>query len=415
MEEKKLYPETLPWTANYNEADMPSFALPELMTCSDGEIVTSKEQWLNKRRPELLAMFRKVMYGDVPPPPDRVAYTVLTEKKDARDGIAIRREIRMDFIMNNGMRRMAIMLLYIPAGAKKKVPVAVNLTFGGNESVTTEEDITMTGLIGKRDSHFLQPGARVERWPIEYIMKRGYALAICSYHDFFADTYDDRWQTSIYELFRSREELNGRPLNASAISAWAWGYSRMLDCLQSVPEIDCEKAMCVGHSRLGKTALWTGVNDERFKVVCVNDSGCGGAALSRRLFGETLYAMYHYSKVGTYWFNDELDQYCRHPENLPFDQHQLLALVAPRTLCVHSATEDLWADPKGEYLAAWHAGAAFELFGKVPLASENPPPPDTPVGSDVAYLLRTGKHNILESDWVSYLDAADRAFQSDAE
>ena len=184
----------------------------------------------------------------------------------------------------------------------------------------------------------------------------------------------------------------------------------MLDCLQTVPEIDADKALCIGHSRLGKTALWAGVNDERFKVVCVNDSGCGGAALSRRLYGETLFAMFHYSKVATYWFNDEMDQYCRHPEKLPFDQHCLLALVAPRCLCIHSATEDLWADPKGEYLSLHHAGKVFELFGKEPLASAVQPPPDTPAGKDVCYLLRTGKHNILLDDWRAYLDAADGVF-----
>ncbi|MBE6379298.1 MAG: acetylxylan esterase [Lentisphaerae bacterium] len=405
-----MYSETLPWQANYDESEMPSFELPDVLTCGDGTAVSNKEQWMNKRKPELLGMFRNIMYGEIPPSPDRVAYTVLTEKKEARNGLALRREIRMDFIMNNGMRRMAVMLLYIPRKAKRPVPVAVALTFGGNESVTTEEDITMTGQMGKRDSHFLLPGSKAERWPIDYIMERGYALAICSYHDFFADTYDDRWQTSIYELFRSKEELNGRPRNASAISAWAWGYIRMLDCLQTVPEIDADKALCIGHSRLGKTALWAGVNDERFKVVCVNDSGCGGAALSRRLYGETLFAMFHYSKVATYWFNDEMDQYCRHPEKLPFDQHCLLALVAPRCLCIHSATEDLWADPKGEYLSLHHAGKVFELFGKEPLASAVQPPPDTPVGKDVCYLLRTGKHNILLDDWRAYLDAADGVF-----
>lgn len=407
-----MYKEKIPWKENNDEAEMPSYILPELLVCSDGERVETKEQWLGKRRPELLKMFQKIMYGELPPPPDRVAYTLLTEKKDARNGLAVRREIRMDFLMNNGMRRMAIMLLYIPACIQGKVPVAVSLTFGGNESVTTEEDITMTGQMGKRDSSFLRPGAKTERWPIDSIMKRGYALAICSYHDFFADTYDDRWQTSVYELFRSKEELNGRPENASAISAWAWGYSRMLDCLETIPEIDAGKALCVGHSRLGKTSLWAGVNDERFKVVCVNDSGCGGASLSRRLYGETLFSMYHSNKIGTYWFNDEMEQYCRHPENLPFDQHELLALVAPRTLCVHSASEDRWADPKGEYLAEYFAGPAFQILGKEPLASDVPPPPDTPVGTDVSYMVRSGVHAILAEDWKHYLDVADRVFKA---
>lgn len=407
-----MYQETIPWKENRDESEMPAYTLPELLVCADGEKVVSREQWQNKRRPELLKMFQEIMFGEIPPPPDRVRYTVLTEKRNARNGLAIRREIRMDFIMNNGMRRMAIMLLYIPAGVQGKVPVAVSLTFGGNESATDEDDVIMTGQMGKRDSSFLRPGERVERWPIDDIMKRGYALAICSYHDFFADTYDDRWMTSVYELFRSREELDGRPRRASAISAWAWGYSRMLDCLLEQPEIDGGKALCVGHSRLGKTSLWAGVNDERFKVICVNDSGCGGAALSRRLFGETLFSMYHQNRVGSYWFNDELESYIRHPEKLPFDQHELLALAAPRVLCVHSATEDLWADPKGEYLSLVQAGPAFRLFGRKTLDSETMPPPDTEIGTDVCYYLRTGKHAILADDWTAYLNAADRVFRN---
>lgn len=405
-----MYVETMPWKANYDEDEIPPYTLPELLVCSNGERVATKEQWISKRRPELLKMFQTIMYGEIPPVPDQVAYTVLTEKKDARNGLAIRREIRMDFLMNNGMRHMAIMLLYIPADAQGKVPVAVGLTFGGNECVTAEKDIIMTGQLGKMNSSFPRPGEQIERWPIDYVMKRGYALAICSYHDFFADTNDSRWSTSIYELFRSKEEIESRPKNASSVSAWAWGYSRMLDCLQTIPEIDAERAMCIGHSRLGKTSLWAGVNDERFKLVCVNDSGCGGAALDRRLFGETLFSMYR-NKFGYYWFNDEMDQYCRHPEKLPFDQHELLALIAPRVLCVHSATEDLWADPKSEYLSAWYAGPVFQLFGKKSLASPEQPSPDTPVGTDVCYLLRTGKHSLLQSDWTAYLDAADRIFK----
>lgn len=400
-----MYIETIPWKENYDEAEIPPYTLPELLICEDGTPVKSADEWMNKRRPELLKMFQHIMYGELPPHPDRVRYTLLTEKKDTRNGLAVRREIRMDFMMNNGMRHMAIMLLYIPANTKGKVPVAVGLTFGGNESATDEEDITMTGLQGKRDTSFLHPGEKTERWPIDYILKRGCALAIASYHDFFPDTYDDRFGSSIYELFRSKEELDGsRPQNASAISAWAWGYSRMLDCLTTIPEIDSGKALCVGHSRLGKASLWAGVNDERFKVVCVNDSGCGGASLSRRLFGETLYSMFHFYRIGTYWFNDEIEQFIKHPQKLPFDQHELIALIAPRTVAVHSASEDLWADPHGEYLSAYHASPAWKLFGKRGLESITPPPVETPEYGDVAYFMRQGKHNILLSDWQHYLD-----------
>ena len=211
------------------------------------------------------------------------------------------------------------------------------------------------------------------------------------------------------------EELapGSRPKDASAIAAWAWGYSRVLDGVLSFPEIDEKKAFCIGHSRLGKSALWAGVQDERFGMVCVNNAGCGGAALSRRLFGETIYSMYWYFNIGEWWFTEKMKEYAVHVENLPFDQHELLALAAPRTVVVHSASEDLWADPKGEYLAAYHAGPVYRLFGKTGLNSENPPPPDQAVGSDIRYFMRTGGHDLLLADWQHYLAAVDSVFDSE--
>ena len=180
----------------------------------------------------------------------------------------------------------------------------------------------------------------------------------------------------------------------------------MLDMLETMPEIDTSRAAVFGHSRLGKTSLWTGAQDTRFKLVCVNDSGCGGAALNRRLYGETLYSMVEYNKIG-YWFCDYLCKHSLHPEELPFEQHQLISLVAPRAVSVHSATEDQWADPTSEYYSAYNAGKVYGLYGKTPLANPEPPAPDTPVGGDVSYFLRTGKHNLLPRDWMHYLDLAD--------
>ncbi len=271
----------------------------------------------------------------------------------------------------------------------------------------------MTGLQAKRDMRFGAPQSQTRRCPIDLVLQHGYAIAIASYHDFFPD-YADSWGASIYELFRSPEELapGSRPKDASAIAAWAWGYSRILDAVSNFPEIDDSKAFCIGHSRLGKSTLWAGAQDERFGLVCVNDSGCGGAALSRRLFGETIYSMYWYFNIGEWWFTDKMKEYANRVEELPFDQHELLALVAPRAVAVHSASQDLWADPKGEYLAAYHAGEVYKLFGKEALTSQNPPLPDQPVGNAVSYFMRTGGHDLLLSDWQHYLSIADSVFAS---
>ena len=402
----EFYVQKIPWEVNYDESRMHVYTLPKLLRCEDRTPVKDAAAWLSKRRPELLRMFKKVMYGELPPLPDRVRYELLSEKKDAREGKAIRREVRICFEMKNGRTHFMDLLYYLPANANGPVPVFVGLTFFGNHVVSDEPDIRITGTAGGQEG---ARGEQVRRFPIDTILERGYALAVVSYHDIFPDR-ETGWENSIYKLIFTDDELKKRPAGYSSISAWAWGLSRILDYLEIVPEIDASKAAVFGHSRLGKSSLWAGANDERFKLVCVNDSGCGGAALSRRLYGETLFSMYHRSSFGKWWFTDTLEEKAEHPELLPLDQHELIALIAPRTIAVHSATEDRWADPKGEYLAVYHAGPVFELFGKTPLASETPPAPEHAVGTDVSYYCRIGKHDLLLSDWEHYLTMADRLF-----
>ena len=215
-------------------------------------------------------------------------------------------------------------------------------------------------------------------------------------------SFEGRAKGALYEIYPS--------YTFGALGAWAWGYSRILDCVSTMEEIDGEKAVCVGHSRIGKTSLWAGVEDERFKVVCVNDSGCGGAALSRRLYGETIYSMFNYHGIGQYWFTDKMANYVEKLDELPFDQHCLIALVAPRAVAVHSATEDQWADPKSEYMATYLAGEVYKLYGKEVLENPESPAPNVGVGTDVSYFLREGAHDILLSDWEQYLNAADHTF-----
>ena len=408
-----MYIQQIPWKENYDEAQMPDYTLPELLRCQDGTLITDAEEWRRKRRPELLQMFKDVMYGELPPLPDNVRYELLSEKRDARGGRALRREVRIHFEMNNGRSHCMDMLYYVPTKASGRVPVFTGLTFHGNHVITDEPDVRITGLAGDYEEGTALPfsrerGFHVRRFPIDFILERGYALAVASCNDVFPDRMTG-WGTSIYRLFFEGGELE-RPKGYSCIGAWAWGISRMQDYLETVSEIDASRAAVFGHSRLGKTALWTGATDERFEVVCVNDSGCGGAALSRRLYGETLFFMCCANDIGKYWFTETLEPKALHPELLPLDQHELIALVAPRTVAIHSASEDQWADPKGEYLSAYHAGSAFKLFGKTPLASDIPPEIERAVGTDVSYYCRNGKHDMLRSDWEHCLSIADSVF-----
>ncbi len=406
------------WMPNYDESKVPSYTLPELLKCKNGKVVTTVKEWENIRRPEILADFEKFLYGKIPEKAEKVEYELLSEKKGAVNGKAIRREIRIYFTGKNQQKFHFDILLYLPEKASGKVPVFAGLNFKGNHAVENDPSLRLSGL--KFDSTPAgvaeaekERGSRTHRFPLETIIDRGYALATACYHDIFPDRKDG-WQDSIYTLFYSEEELIKNPPHEkhTAIGAWSWGLRRIMDYLESVPEIDSGRAVVFGHSRLGKTSLWTGMNDLRFKLICSNDSGCGGAALNCRLFGETLYSMCFVRRApGNFWFVSGLKPYAAKVDKLPFDQHMLIALAAPRAIAVHSATEDLWADPKGEYLSAYHAGKVFELYGKEPLKSAKMPSPETPVGSDVSYFLRTGKHDILLSDWQHYLDMADRLFK----
>ena len=414
-----MYKETTPWEANYDVNEMPAYTLPDVLTCQDGTVVKTVEDWEKKRRPELFQMFKDVMYGERLPLPDKVRYEILSEKKDDLDGLALRREVRLHFEMNNGKSHFADVLLYIPNGVEK-APVFTGLTFMGNQVASADKSLRVTGLsFDKSEEYRIKSetemrGFQVRRFPLEEIMKRGYALAFASYHDIFPDR-EDGWSDSVYRLFFDEKELaEKRPSGYSSIGAWAWGLSRILDYLETVPQIDAEKAAVYGHSRLGKSSLWAGVCDERFKLTCVNDSGCGGAALSRRLFGETLYSMYAQHTIGRWWFTDNLDaEKALHPENLPLDQHELVALIAPRSVAIHSASEDRWADPEGEYLSGFHAGRVSKLYGNNDiLTGGKKPATNVPEGGKhISYFEREGGHDILLADWNHYMDMADLLFK----
>jgi hypothetical protein len=263
-----------------------------------------------------------------------------------------------------------------------------------------------SGLVPENEANHDKRATQKALWCFRETVARGYASITACYHDIFPDSAA-AWDRSALTLFDNVDGFKGCHENYTSIGVWAWGLSRMLDYLESDPMIDASQVGVHGLSRLGKTALWAGATDQRFKMVVSNCSGCGGAALSRRLLGENLFIMH---TVFPHWLVKNIEQYIGHEDTAPFDQHELLELAAPRLLAVASATADSWADPHGEFLSAKAASEAYRLFGSEGLPAETDPAPDQYVTGHISYHIRTGVHSQQPLDWGHYLQIADKYF-----
>jgi hypothetical protein len=399
--------------ANYDESKVGHFYLPDALTTLDGKGIGTTEDWKSVRRPEILELFRKEMYGRSPGRPANLTFDLKSTKTNALDGLATRRTYHVHVPGKNwaGMD----VLVYIPNKAARPAPAFTGLSFGGNYAVTTEADIPLptrwvpnSGILIKDNrANEAARGKEASRWAIKSILENGYALATAYYGDIEPD-HRDGWRDGVRSVFGDFAlKPDQAPEGWGAIGAWAWGLSRIMDLLETVPEIDSKKVAVMGHSRLGKTSLWAGAQDQRFAIVISNDSGEGGAAIMRRNFGETVHRI---NTSFPHWFNGNFKNYNTNVNALPIDAHLLIALAAPRPVYIASAAEDLWADPKGEFLSGVHADPVYRLYGKVGLKEMNPPPIDHPVGDFIGYHNRTGKHDVTDYDWEQYIKFANRHF-----
>lgn len=405
--------EAQPAGYNYDEAKVPAYTLPDVLTAADGKKVRDAKTWLEKRRPELLETFSQEMFGRSPARPARMSFKVASVDKNALGGQATRKQI---FIYPNGEETGPRwdLLIYQPNSARQPAPVFLGLNFDGNHSIHTDPGILLPqswvrddkerGVTNNRATDAGR-GKSTGRWPAELVVSRGYALATMYYGDIDPD-FHDGFTNGIHALYPPK---NGKRTveDWGSIAAWAWGLSRIMDYIETDRELDSRHVALLGHSRLGKAALWGGATDQRFAIVISNNSGCGGAALSRRVFGETV------QRINTsfpHWFADNYKKYNNNENAASFDQHELLALIAPRPLYVASAEEDLWADPRGEFLAAKFASPVYELYDLKGVASADMPAVNHPVGGHIGYHVRTGKHDVTNYDWEQYLNFADRHF-----
>jgi len=401
---------------NYSEQKVPKYTLPNPLKLSDGSRVTDGRTWRTKRRPEILELFRKYVYGRAPiTRPENMTFEVFDLEKQALGGLATRKQVTVNFTGEKDGPKMDI-LIYLPNAAEKPLPAFVLLNFGGNHTIHIDPAIKLSerwmrsksaGVVKNRADEKSR-GRSSSRFNVEKILKRGYGLATIYYGDIDPD-FHDGFKNGVHPVFDKLIDGERAPDAWGSICAWAWGLSRAMDYFESDENIDNKRVAVLGHSRLGKTALWAGARDERFAFVISNNSGCGGAALSRRAFGETV------KRINTsfpHWFCENFKQYNGKEDAIPVDQHMLIALMAPRPVYVTSADGDLWADPRGEFLSCRYAGGVYRLLGLRGLRVRQMPALDEPVQEGaIGYHVRSGGHNLTEYDWQRFMDFADKHFQ----
>jgi hypothetical protein len=370
----------------YEEKGVPRYELPDPLARPDGSRVTSAAEWEQTLRPRTLELFREFVYGRSPGKPEQVRFEVFESSADALDGRATLKRVRIT-VADGGKSFSFPMAVLIPNGGSGPVPAFVLIN---------------TRPVGRADP----TRKRIDPfWPAEELIARGYAAAVFQADEVDPDKPGDAARAKGVRNVWSGAGKPGEDAWAT-IGAWAWGASRVLDYLQTDRAIDPNKIAVIGHSRGGKASLWAGAQDERFALVISNDSGHGGAALSRRRFGETVASI---NREFPYWFCGNYAKFGDREDELPMDQHQLISLIAPRAVYVASADYDFWSDQRGEFLSLVNAGPVYALYGLSSLAGDAMPPCEAPVISGrMGYHIRRGMHGMLAYDWTRYMDFADQ-------
>jgi len=395
-------------------------ALPNPLVTLNGQLISTRAKWTEERRPELKKLFEHYMYGMIPPKPASFQVQTLGDY-DCLENRATLKLRTLEIGPGNGPR--IDLMLVIPKQRRGPAPVFLAMNFCGNHALTADPRVPLSrSWLGNNckgctnnSATESSRGAQSGDWPLEEIVRRGYALAAF----YSGDVDSDRAQasTGVYRWLAEDDSSRNNPTNRGTIAAWAWGFMRCVDYLVTDPDIDAHHIASLGHSRNGKTALLAAAFDERIAMAFPHQAGCGGSAPSRGKTGESVKAI---NDRFPHWFNGEFKKFNDSPDRLPFDQNCLVALCAPRPVLFSAAQGDQWANPNGQFEILQAAAPVYRLLGvqgfteseqnsnvSAPKEPASPPIGEL-IGGRLGYYLRDGKHSMGPEDWRIFLDFADK-------
>jgi hypothetical protein len=387
---------------NYNEAKVGTYTLPDPLILNNGKPVRNAKTWYAKRRPEIVAIFETQQYGRAPGKPDE-SFDVFDTGTPALNGKAVRKQVTI--YLNKEKTGPSIdLLIYLPAAAKKPVPMLLSINFGAVQRAVDDPGIKPETVWDPKTNTRIMPpdGRNFGRIDAEALLDAGFGVATFYYGDVDPD-YPEGFANGIRARYPKAGQTGRAADDWGSVAAWAWGMSRVQDYFETDKSVDARRVAIHGISRLGKTVMWAGAHDQRFAAVIASCSGEGGAALSHRNYGETIAHLTAPTRY-PYQFAENYAKYAGFPDKAPMDANLLIALVAPRPLLLQTGNTDYWSDPKGEFLAEVAAGPVYKLLGKQDLGTDVWPSTKQPIFHDLSYYMHDGGHGMVASDWAIYID-----------
>jgi len=386
---------------NYTESLAGTYTLPNPLLLANGKPVKDAKIWTEKRRPEIVKLFEENQFGRAPGRPADTSFEVFDKGTPAFDGKATRKQLTI-YLSKDKSGPKIDLLVYVPAPATKPSPLLLNMSFSANSLAVDDPGVKESEIWGP--DHKKVPaskGRSFGKLPVAKFIDAGYGVATFYYGDVDPD-FLGGVPLGVRALYLKAGQTEPAPDEWGAISAWAWGASRVMDYLETDKAVDAKRVAITGVSRLGKTVMWAGAHDTRFAMTIASCSGEGGAALSRRNYGETIAHLMAPTRY-PYQFAGNWAKYAAHPDQSPVDANLLVALMAPRPVLLQTGNTDKWSDPKGEFLAAIAAGPVYKLFGKQGLDADEVPPAGQAILHDIGYEMHAGGHGMVPSDWDVYL------------